>query len=115
MVGVDPHWDDSPVVTISVLPFCLQPELWYPWLKARAQGECPSLVYSRAGGCLNEGGNGNLGNLAAHITAATILPAADKFHSGQSTDISLSKDKSIDQLLLEMKALSGIVLIPNQI
>lgn len=79
------------------------------------QGECLSLVYSRAGGCLNEGGDGNLGNFTAHTTAATILPAADKFHSGQSIEISLSKEKSIDQLLLEMKALSGIVLVPKQI
>lgn len=58
------------------------------------QGECLSLVYSRAGGCLNEGGDGNLGNFTAHTTAATILPAADKFHSGQSIEISLSAKRN---------------------
>lgn len=79
------------------------------------QGECLSLVYSRAGGCLNEGGDGNLGNFAADITAATILAAANKIHSGQSTEKPLSKDKSIDQLLLEMKTLSGIILVAKQI
>lgn len=79
------------------------------------QGECLSLVYSRAGGCLNEGGDGNLGNFTPDITAATILPAADQLHSGQSIENSLSKDKSIDQLPLEMKALSGIILVVKQI
>lgn len=99
----------------SVLPFCLQPELWYSWLTARVQGECLLLVYSRAGGCLKEDGNGNLGNFTTHITAATILPVANKFHSGQNIEISVSKNKFTDQLLLEMKALSGIVLVPKQI
>lgn len=79
------------------------------------QRECLSLVYSRAGGCLNEGGDGDLGNFTADLTAATIFPAANKLHSGQSVENSLSKDKSIDQLLLEMKALSGIILVAKQI
>ena len=79
------------------------------------QGECLSLVYSRARGCLNEGGDGNLGNFTADITSATILPAADKLHSGQSIENSLSNGKSIDQLLLEMKALSGIILVAKRI
>jgi len=79
------------------------------------QGERLSLVYSRAGGCLNEGGDGNLGNFTADITPATILPADDKLHSGQSRENSLSKDKSIGQLLLEMKALSGNMPVAKQI
>lgn len=74
-----------------------------------------SLVYSRAGGCLNEGGDGNLGNFTADRTAATVLPAADKLHSGQGIENPFSKDKSIDQLLVEMKALSGIILVAKQI
>lgn len=61
----------------------------YPWLPASQQGERLSLVYSRAGGCLNEGGDGNLGNFAADGTAATILPAATKLHAGQRTEKSI--------------------------
>lgn len=74
-----------------------------------------SLVYSRAGGCLNEGGDGNLGNFTADRTAATILPAANKLHSGQGIEDSLSEDKSIDQLLVGMKAFSVIILVAKQI
>lgn len=61
------------------------------------------------------GGDENLWNFTADITATTILPASDKLHSVQCTENPLSKDKSIDQLLLGMKALSGIILIAKQI
>lgn len=38
-----------------------------------------------------------------------ILPASTKLLTGQSTEKYLSKEKSIEQLLLEMKVLLGIL------
>lgn len=96
-------------------PSASSQSIQYLWLPATAPVVYVSLVYSRAGGCLNTGGDENLWNFTADITATTILPASDKLHSVQSTENPLSKDKSIDQLLLGMKALSGIILIAKQI
>lgn len=69
------------------------------------QGERLSLVYSRAGGCLNEAADGNLGNFAASVTAATVTLAANELLTGQGMKNSLSKEKATDRLLLEMKVL----------